>query len=83
MRGKRVGMLALAGALTVASQAGADPWGVGNCFIQCPDGTTARLWSTAAECCAEFQNLCGGNGIAYMTFGWPPQIYDLDCSITP
>ena len=75
-------MLALAGALSVASLANAGYWDQGKCYIYCSNGTTAGpYWSTADDCCADFERLCAGSGSAYTVFGTPPYQSILDCPI--
>ncbi len=80
MKRTLVRMLLLVVALSVASLAMADPWtDSGMCYIQCSNGTTYGPYgSTAPDCCRDFDNLCGGSGLAYLVVGMRPnqQIYD-------
>lgn len=75
-------MLALAGMLSISSMASAyqNPWtDQGKCYIQCGNGTTASFWATSVDCCREFDNLCGGVGLAYTTYGSPPYQSIYEC----
>jgi hypothetical protein len=73
-------LLALVGALSVASLAHADVYG--RCYIYCSNGTTAGPYgSSSAGCCEDFQNLCGGYGAAYTVAGFYPYQTWVECYV--
>jgi hypothetical protein len=71
-------MLALAGVLSVASLANATDQG--KCYIQCDSTNVGPYWSTDADCCRDFENLCGSVGLAYTVYGSPPHQSVHECA---
>jgi hypothetical protein len=66
---KTIRELVLVSALAITPLASANPWDPGLCYISCYNGTTAGPYlSTAESCCADLQQVCGGDGTAYTVY---------------
>lgn len=62
-------MLALTAAVTLASHSTAHATLKGTCRIWCGNGTHVVAMTSFADCCLQFDALCGSDGFATWTFG--------------